>query len=201
MSPNGVRARATITAASPCQPGAARRGRFCRTRRTAHRPIARAAKRRGPQAIKAHGLEFHLKVAPGEQHDFLGEFVAGSQLPDDSPDADRCWRTTEATWRSTVPDCGQVIAGPDVRRSVAVLRGMTDHRGGTVAAATTSLPEREDSDSNYDYRFCWIRDTCYVGHAGAALHGGEAILDDAVRWVTERLCVDGKRKHEPGLSQ
>jgi len=115
-------------------------------------------------------------VAPGEHHDFIAEFIVGDELPNDLPDADACWRTTEATWRAAVPDCAQVVAGTDVRRSLAVLRGMTDGNGATVAAATTSLPERDDADRNYDYRFCWIRDTCYVGQAGAAIPGGEAIL-------------------------
>jgi alpha,alpha-trehalase len=78
-----------------------------------------------------------------------------------------------------------------VRQSFAVLRGMTNSDGVTVAAATTSLPERAESGRNYDYRYAWIRDTCYIGHAGAAVTGGEQILDNAVRWVCERVLSDG----------
>jgi GH15 family glucan-1,4-alpha-glucosidase len=70
---------------------------------------------------------------------------------------------------------------------------MTGPEGGTVAAATTSLPERARGNRNYDYRYVWVRDTCYVGRAGAAIPGGEAMLDDAVRWVTSRLLADGDR--------
>jgi alpha,alpha-trehalase len=142
------------------------------------------------QSTGAHGIELHLKVVPGEQHDVVAEFVATPDLEDELPDAERCWRETEAAWRAAVPDCTGLIAAPDVSRSVAVLRAMTDSYGGTVAAATTSLPERDDADRNYDYRFCWVRDSCYVGQAGAALPGGEAILDDSVRWVAERLRAD-----------
>ena len=86
----------------------------------------------------------------------------------------------------------------DVRQSFAVLRGMTGPDGGTVAAATTSLPERSEAERNYDYRYCWVRDICYIGHAGAAVAGGEAVLDDAVRWVSARLLADGGH-HDPGL--
>ncbi len=84
-----------------------------------------------------------------------------------------------------------MTAGADVRRSFAVLRGMTGPEGATVAAATTSLPERSEAGRNYDYRYCWVRDICYIGHAGAAVEGGEAVLDDAVRWVAARLLADG----------
>jgi GH15 family glucan-1,4-alpha-glucosidase len=84
-----------------------------------------------------------------------------------------------------------VIAFTDVRRSFAILRGLTGPEGGTVAAVTTSLPERSEAGRNYDYRYCWMRDICYIGHAGAAVAGGEAVLDGAVRWVTARLLADG----------
>ena len=69
------------------------------------------------------------------------------------------------------PPAPTMPAGADVRRSFAVLRGMTGPEGATVAAATTSLPERSEAGRNYDYRYCWVRDICYIGHAGAAVEG------------------------------
>ena len=55
-----------------------------------------------------------------------------------------------------------------------------------VAAATMSLPERAEAGRNYDYRYAWIRDQCYAGQAVAAA-GPHPLLDDAVRFVTERI--------------
>ena len=74
--------------------------------------------------------------------------------------------------------------------AVAVLHGLTGPSGGTVAAITTSLPERDEADRNYDYRYVWIRDLCYVGTAGAAL-GDRSIVEPAMRFVRDRLLADG----------
>ena len=141
-------------------------------------------------------LEMQLELGVGEQHDFVLELSAteteGAVRPSaDPPDPDSCWHRTEEAWRAQVPDCKELLGTQDVRRSYAVLRGMTGPNGGTVAAATTSLPERADANRNYDYRYVWVRDTCYVGRAGACVPGGEAMLDDAVRWVASRLIADG----------
>lgn len=53
-----------------------------------------------------------------------------------------------------------------------------------------SLPERAEQGRNYDYRYCWIRDQCYAGQAVAAA-GAYPVLDDAVRFVSERVLADG----------
>jgi GH15 family glucan-1,4-alpha-glucosidase len=62
--------------------------------------------------------------------------------------------------------------------------------GGWGAAATTSLPERAREGRNYDYRYVWIRDQCYTGQA-VANAGPYPLMDDAVRFVSERLLADG----------
>jgi GH15 family glucan-1,4-alpha-glucosidase len=61
-----------------------------------------------------------------------------------------------------------------------------------VAAATMSLPERARQGRNYDYRYVWIRDQCFAGHA-VAQAGPLPLLDDAVRFVARRLLDDGDR--------
>jgi GH15 family glucan-1,4-alpha-glucosidase len=60
-----------------------------------------------------------------------------------------------------------------VYRSLLTLKGLTYERsGGIVAAATTSLPETLGGSRNWDYRYCWLRDSTFtlVALVGAGLH-------------------------------
>jgi GH15 family glucan-1,4-alpha-glucosidase len=49
-----------------------------------------------------------------------------------------------------------------VRRSLATIKALTHlPTGGIVAAPTTSLPEKIGGVRNWDYRFCWLRDSTF----------------------------------------
>lgn len=136
-------------------------------------------------------LTMDLVVPAGQSHDLVLE-VSPERLLETPVDADTAWHATRAAWSRDVPVLNECLAAADTRHSYAVLRGLTGAAGGMVAAATTSLPERAEAGRNYDYRYVWIRDQCYAGQAVAAA-GGSDLLDDAVRFVGDRLREHGER--------
>jgi GH15 family glucan-1,4-alpha-glucosidase len=66
-----------------------------------------------------------------------------------------------------------------VERSLMTLKALTYRpAGGIVAAATTSLPEKIGGSRNWDYRFCWLRDTAFT----LLILMQAGYVDEAVEW-------------------
>jgi GH15 family glucan-1,4-alpha-glucosidase len=66
-----------------------------------------------------------------------------------------------------------------VLRSLMVLKALTFRpTGGIVAAPTTSLPEWIGSSRNWDYRYCWLRDSTFT--LLALMNGGH--FEEAEAW-------------------
>ncbi|AFL87182.1 glycosyl hydrolase, glucoamylase [Terriglobus roseus DSM 18391] len=66
-----------------------------------------------------------------------------------------------------------------VERSLITLKALTYRpTGGLVAAPTTSLPELIGGERNWDYRFCWLRDTAFT--LLVLLH--EGFTEEALAW-------------------
>jgi len=136
------------------------------------------------------GLVLEIEVDEGGRHDLVLE-MSTSRRTDPPPDPDRAWAATEQAWCARTPAQMDSIAPADAEHAVAVLHGLTSGTGGMVAAATTSLPERAEQGRDYDYRYAWIRDQCFTGHA-AAVAGEGALLHSAVSFVADRLLADGE---------
>jgi GH15 family glucan-1,4-alpha-glucosidase len=86
---------------------------------------------------------------------------------EDSPpveDPDSALARTEEWWRQWSARCR--YEGPyreEVLTSLIVLKAMTSETtGGVIAAPTTSLPEDIGGERNWDYRYCWLRDSVLV---------------------------------------
>jgi len=79
-------------------------------------------------------------------------------------DAQAVLAESEKQWRKWSDFCND--QGPwheSVLRSLITLKALTyKPTGGMVAAPTTSLPEQLGGVRNWDYRFCWLRDSTFT---------------------------------------
>ncbi len=103
----------------------------------------------------------HFKIAAGERMAFVLQCVPSvAEIPracDPEAALERTrkfWTDWAATCRDDIPWFGAV------QRSLLTLKALTfAETGGIVAAPTTSLPEQIGGVRNWDYRYCWLRDS------------------------------------------
>jgi GH15 family glucan-1,4-alpha-glucosidase len=100
-------------------------------------------------------------VEAGDTLSFVMAYHQSHGATPRSLDAARAIRETASWWRKWAKQCtydGQWHA--EVMRSLITLKALTyAPTGGIVAAPTTSLPEWVGSVRNWDYRYCWLRDS------------------------------------------
>ncbi len=84
-----------------------------------------------------------------------------------SSTAERFLRETINYWRVWIKHSSiSIFYQKNVIRSALALKiHQYEDTGAIIAASTTSLPEFPDSGRNWDYRYCWLRDTFYVINA------------------------------------
>jgi alpha,alpha-trehalase len=102
-----------------------------------------------------------------DESGFCAVTWGGGELggPRSAPEALERLDSTEEFWREWLRD-GDFPDHPwriHLQRSALVLKGLTyAPTGAIVAAPTTSLPETPGGERNWDYRFCWIRDSTFT---------------------------------------
>jgi GH15 family glucan-1,4-alpha-glucosidase len=118
--------------------------------------------------VQLRGKDFttigDFTVSAGQAIPFVLSYSA-SHLPAPAAiDPQKALVDTEKFWRSWAGHCtGAGKWSADVRRSLITLKALIYRpTGGMVAAPTTSLPEQLGGQRNWDYRFCWLRDTTFT---------------------------------------
>lgn len=132
----------------------------------------------GSNHIRYEGLEQPVRLTTNASLTYLmekKEFALGEDLyfvlswgiplegPLESTFEDFLSRTKKY-WMKWVERCSLPrIFQKQVIRSALVLKlHQYEDTGAIIAACTTSLPEIHDEGRNWDYRFCWLRDTYYT---------------------------------------
>ncbi|WP_279589838.1 glycoside hydrolase family 15 protein [Frigoribacterium faeni] len=136
---------------------------------------------RGPRLTATdHTHEAFVTVAEGETVDFSLTWYPSHREPPTSVDVSERIDETVRRWQEWADRCAVPAAYErEVRRSLLILRALTNEdTGGIVAAATTSLPEQPGGSRNWDYRYVWLRDASMTLQA-LILHG---YAEEADRW-------------------
>ncbi|MFI5682869.1 glycoside hydrolase family 15 protein [Streptomyces sp. NPDC051636] len=133
--------------------------------------------------------QFHLTA--GERVAFVLTWHPSHQPRPPLVDPYGSLRTSVTDWRRWVSRCR--YKGPyrdAVVRSLITLKALTyKPTGGIVAAATTSLPEELGGVRNWDYRYCWLRDSTLT--LGALLAAGYHKEAEAWRdWLVRAVAGD-----------
>ncbi|HEX5282526.1 MAG TPA: glycoside hydrolase family 15 protein, partial [Bryocella sp.] len=136
------------------------------------------------KAAELHGenlttvSEFTLRA--GQQQCFVLTYASSIEKIPEPLSAEAAFDDTEAFWRDWIGRSRYEGPYKDiVERTLLTLKAMTyNPTGGIVAAVTAGLPEQIGGERNWDYRYCWLRDTAFT--LLVLMRAG--YTDEAVRW-------------------
>ncbi|MFI1026463.1 glycoside hydrolase family 15 protein [Streptomyces sp. NPDC020951] len=150
---------------------------------------------RSEPAVRTWGEDFctlsEFTVAEGESVAFVLTWHPSHESRPPLVDPWEALRISVEDWQTWSARCR--YRGPHrdiVMRSIITLKALTyAPTGGIVAALTTSLPEELGGVRNWDYRYCWLRDSTLT--LGAALAAGYHEEAEAWRnWLLRAVAGD-----------
>ncbi len=83
-----------------------------------------------------------------------------------------------------------------IRAAITLKLCSYDDTGGIVAALTTSIPEAPGSGRNWDYRFCWLRDSMFTISALNRLSAMRT-MENYLTFVLDNVTGSGPRELPP----
>ncbi|MEX1107444.1 MAG: glycoside hydrolase family 15 protein [Dongiaceae bacterium] len=109
-----------------------------------------------------------------------------------------CFNETVSYWREWVRMLAIPLDWQDavIRAAIGLKLCWFEDTGAFVAAMTTSIPEAPDSTRNWDYRYCWLRDSYYVIRALNRL-GVVDIMEGYLAYLRNVMSNAGPRPLQP----
>lgn len=162
----------------------------------AHEPQATVGSNHIRFAVGAHPLRLSTDAPVGylmEQCTFRLEddthFFLGPDEPFEGSLRVELRRMEEATrryWQHWVRGLATPFEWQDevIRCAITLKLCQHEETGAIVAALTTSIPEAPGSERNWDYRYCWIRDSYYTVQALNRL-GALDVLEKYLRYLRD----------------
>lgn len=83
-----------------------------------------------------------------------------------------------------------------IRAAITLMLCSYEETGAIVAALTTSIPEAPNTERNWDYRYCWLRDAYFVIHALNRL-GATQTMEDYIGFIANAVADSGSADLQP----
>ncbi|MEQ8358108.1 MAG: glycoside hydrolase family 15 protein [Cytophagales bacterium] len=132
----------------------------------------------GSNHLRYIGLEDNLRLTTDISHYLINEsreFVLSQTrylvltygIPLEGPletTVETFLQKTTQYWRNWVKSCsiGNIWQEEVIRSALTLKMHQFEDTGAIIASCTTSLPEHPGSTRNWDYRYCWMRDSYYT---------------------------------------
>jgi GH15 family glucan-1,4-alpha-glucosidase len=127
-------------------------------------------------AVRGEGLKTvaEFEMSEGEEVPFVLTWAHSYKPTPTSPKVAQAIESITKSWQKWSSHFkGTSKYSEAVLRSLITLKALSHtDTGGIIAAATTSLPEELGGSRNWDYRYCWLRDSTFTLLAllGAGFH-------------------------------
>lgn len=83
-----------------------------------------------------------------------------------------------------------------IRAAITLKLNAYEDTGAIIAAMTTSIPEAQHSGRNWDYRFCWLRDSYFTVHALNRL-GVTRTMEQYLQYIINIVAAMGDEPLQP----